>query len=482
MTAYKNLYYYREGTFDGCEVSHVSRASNEEADNLANIGSQCLPIPPGVFWEEIIERSIKNSKILTSGESTQHPTTGSGANKSGTGSTVEPEEVMMIEETWMQPYLAYMINKTLLEDTVEARRIIQQSKAFVVVQGKLYKKSITGILQRCVTPQEWQEISKDIHAGVCGHHASSRAITAKALRVGFYWLTAIEDAKDIVQRCEACQRFTSRPHAPAAELQPIPLSWPFAQWGLDMVGKLHKSWPGGHVYMLVEVDKFTKWVEAAPVTTQDSTTTINFIKSIVFRFGVPHSIITDIETNFTSKEFKSYCESMGIKLKFASVVHLITNGQVEKANDLICNGINKRLLVPLEKAKHAWVDELPSMLQSLRTTPNAATQETPFFLVHGAEAMLPVEITHEAPRIAAYDETTSTEALQDDIDALDEARDVALPELRSTSSIFLGRGLSLTTQVGRPRQIRFPMGGTLHHYRSHPRRSLSTTRQEDRKI
>jgi hypothetical protein len=45
--------------------------------------------------------------------------------------------------------------------------------------------------------------------------------------------------------------------------------------------------------MLVAVDKFTKWVEAAPITTQDSTATINFIKSIVFRFGVPHSIITD---------------------------------------------------------------------------------------------------------------------------------------------------------------------------------------------
>jgi ribonuclease HI len=56
MTAYRNLYYYLEGTFDGCEVSHVSRASNEEADILANIGSQCLPIPPGVFWEEIIKR------------------------------------------------------------------------------------------------------------------------------------------------------------------------------------------------------------------------------------------------------------------------------------------------------------------------------------------------------------------------------------------------------------------------------------------
>jgi ribonuclease HI len=190
MTAYRNLYYYLEGTFDGCEVSHISRASNKEADNLANIGSQCLPIPPGVFWEEIIERSIKSSKSSTLGEPSQHPATGSGAGKLGTESIVEPEEVMMIEETWMQSYLAYMINKTLPEDTVKARRIIRRSKAFVVLQGKLYKKSITGVLQRCVTPQEGQDILKDIHAGVCGHHASSRAIAAKVFCAGFYWLTA----------------------------------------------------------------------------------------------------------------------------------------------------------------------------------------------------------------------------------------------------------------------------------------------------
>jgi ribonuclease HI len=124
MTAYRNLYYYLEGIFDGCEVLHVSRVSNEEANNLANIGSQCLPIPPGVFWEEIVERSIKNNKTLTTEEQGQHPTTGSGAGKPGIGSTSEPEEVMMIEETCMQPYLAYMINKTLPEDIVEARRIV----------------------------------------------------------------------------------------------------------------------------------------------------------------------------------------------------------------------------------------------------------------------------------------------------------------------------------------------------------------------
>jgi hypothetical protein len=203
MMAYKNLYHYLKGTFDGCEVSHASRNSNEEADNLANIGSPCLPVPSGVFWEEIVERSIKSIKSLTTA-------VGSGAGAKNDENAPEPKEIMMIEEIWMQPYLAYMINKKLPEDAVEAKKITRRLKAFVVLQGKLYKKSITGVLERCVTPQEGQVILKDIHAGVCGHHASSRAIAAKAFRAGFYWLTAIEDVKDIVQKCEACQRFASR--------------------------------------------------------------------------------------------------------------------------------------------------------------------------------------------------------------------------------------------------------------------------------
>jgi hypothetical protein len=75
------------------------------------------------------------------------------------------------------------------------------------------------------------------------------------------------------------------------------------------------------IYILVAVDKFTKWIEATPVITQDSTTTINLIKSMIIHFGVPHIIITDNGTNFTSKKFKTYYESMGIKLNFTSVAH-----------------------------------------------------------------------------------------------------------------------------------------------------------------
>ena len=178
--------------------------------------------------------------------------------------------------------------------------------------------------------------------------------------------------------------------------------------------------------MLVAVDKFTKWIEAVPVTSADAASVVSFIKGIVFRFGVPNSIVTDNGSNFTSREFKEYCEEVGIKLHFASVAHPQTNVQVEKANGIICNGIKKRLLTPLEKARHTWTDELPSVLWSIRTTPNTATQETPFFLVHGAEAVLPIEIEHNSPRVAEYDEETSRKAMEDDVDALDEARDEVL--------------------------------------------------------
>jgi hypothetical protein len=92
MLAYKKLYHYLEGTFNGCEVLHVSRNSNEEADNLANIRSQCLPVPSGVFWEEIVKRSIKSVKSSTTA-------VGSGAGTERDESTPELEEVMMIEET-----------------------------------------------------------------------------------------------------------------------------------------------------------------------------------------------------------------------------------------------------------------------------------------------------------------------------------------------------------------------------------------------
>jgi transposase InsO family protein len=178
--------------------------------------------------------------------------------------------------------------------------------------------------------------------------------------------------------------------------------------------------------LLVAVDKFSKWIEAFHVTNQEATTVVKFFESIVYRYGVPNSIITDNGTNFTSGEFQEFAKKLGIKIKYASVAHPKSNGQVEKANGLICAGLKKRLLRPLKRAVGAWVEELPSVLWSLWTTPNSSTGYTSFFLPFGAEAVLPTDVRYCAPRVVAYVEEDAEKALADAQDLLDEARDIAL--------------------------------------------------------
>src|SRR3954465_15914706 len=117
-----------------------------------------------------------------------------------------------------------------------------------------------------------------------------------------------------------------------------------------MVGPLKKSSKGGCTHLLVAVDQFTKWIEVVPIANSIATTAVNFIKSIIFGFGVPHNIITDNGTNFTDEGFQNFCEELGIKINYASVAHPQSNGQVEKANGLVGGGIKKLLLPPLEQA------------------------------------------------------------------------------------------------------------------------------------
>src|SRR3954469_1313749 len=128
----------------------------------------------------------------------------------------------------------------------------QQHTLFV--STKLVRRSVTGVFQRCVEPEKGIAILKDIHQGECGHHAASRSLFTKAFRHGFFWPTALDDAKELVKHCKGCQVFSSKQHLPASALKTIPLTRPFAVWGLDMVGPF-KTARGGMTHLLVAVDK-----------------------------------------------------------------------------------------------------------------------------------------------------------------------------------------------------------------------------------
>ena len=171
-----------------------------------------------------------------------------------------------------------MTQGELPEHEILARRITQRSKSMTIVNGELHHRSVTGAFQRCISPEEGYEILREIHEGDCGHHAGSKSLVAKAFRHGFYWLTAHADAEDIVSKCDGCQQFSRRAHVPTQELQMIPITWPFAVQGLDMVGPFKRS-KDKKTHLLVAVDKFTKWVEAEPVSKCDAASAVRLIKS-----------------------------------------------------------------------------------------------------------------------------------------------------------------------------------------------------------
>src|SRR3954467_13700513 len=146
------------------------------------------------------------------------------------------------------------------------------------------------------------------------------------------------------------------------------------------------------MHLLVAMDKFTKWIEAKPIKKLDGATVIKFFTDIIIRFGYPHSIITDNGTNFAKGVFACFCGGKGIRLDLALVAHPPSNRQCERANGLVLARIKPRLIEPLVRSPGCWIEELPAVLLSLRTTPNRSTGFTPFFLVYGAEAILPTNI------------------------------------------------------------------------------------------
>jgi transposase InsO family protein len=90
--------------------------------------------------------------------------------------------------------------------------------------------------------------------------------------------------------------------------------------------------PGGFTHLLVAIDKFSKWVEVHPITNLRAEQVVSFFTDIIHQFGVPNSIITDNESQFTGRLFLEFCDKYYIHVDWAAVAHPQTNGQVERTN------------------------------------------------------------------------------------------------------------------------------------------------------
>jgi ribonuclease HI len=211
MEAYCDEVRRLEDKFYGLEFSHIARRYNETADELAKIASGRTTVPLDVFSRDLHQPSVKIDDApepkapSAQPEVPSAPSEAPSAQSEATSAppeapSVRPEvpsapegETLRVEgeqsevtpdQNWQTLYLQYLHQGELPLDRAEARRLARRAKSFVLLgEGKeLYHRSPSGILQRCISTTEGQELLREIHSGACGHHAAPRVLVGNAFR------------------------------------------------------------------------------------------------------------------------------------------------------------------------------------------------------------------------------------------------------------------------------------------------------------
>ena len=176
-------------------------------------------------------------------------------------------------------------------------------------------------------------------------------------------------------------------HVPPSELHALTSPWPFSVWGTDIIEKISPKSSSGHEFILVVIDYFTKLVEAASYARLTSAKVASFIRShIICRHGVPHELISDKGSHFRA-EVDTLLQRYGVQHHRSSTHRPQNNGAVEAINKNI-----KRILRKMVETSRDWSEKLPFALWAYRTSFRTSTGATPYSLVYGMKAVLPVEI------------------------------------------------------------------------------------------
>ncbi|XP_073121004.1 uncharacterized protein [Henckelia pumila] len=195
------------GTWSLQNIEHIPREHNTEADALAKMATS---------W------SSGNSREVIQ--------------QVGSVLAIEEEEQEGKGKSWMTPLINYLQTGTLPSDGAVAQKVRRQIPHFTLLNGSLYRRSFQGPLLRCLEEKEVKYVLQEIHEGCCGDHGGMWSLARRTQLAGYWWPTLQQDARQVVNVCEGCQRFGNFSHKPASELQAVWASCPFDQWGLDIVG------------------------------------------------------------------------------------------------------------------------------------------------------------------------------------------------------------------------------------------------------
>ena len=123
--------------------------------------------------------------------------------------------------------------------------------------------------------------------------------------------------------------------------------------------------------------------------------------------------------------FRGYYGELGITNRYSTSVYPQRNGQAEAVNKVIVNGLKKRL----DDAKGKWVEELPHVLWTYRTTPRRFTGETPFSMTYGAEAIITLETGFPMLRTSSFNPSDNDKQLKKSLYLIEEKRENAMVQL-----------------------------------------------------
>ncbi|XP_043693013.1 uncharacterized protein LOC122643459 [Telopea speciosissima] len=228
-------------------------------------------------------------------------------------SIAQSEEVLPveIEPCWMDPLINYLQEGILPTDKEEAKKVRMRVVRYTMIEGTLYKKAFAMPYLKCLRPSEAEYVLREIHTGNCGQHLGGIALAHKVIRQGYFWPYLSKEALSFVRKCLKCQKFAPITCQPAVELTSISSPLPFVQWGMDILGPFPKAF-GGKQFIVVAVDYFTKWVEAKALATITTAKVWKFfLHSVIYRYEIPRTLITDNGKQFEQK-FKEFSDQYEI--------------------------------------------------------------------------------------------------------------------------------------------------------------------------
>ena len=196
-------------------MSHVSKSGNTHADSLATLATSSAGSLPQVILVEHLDSANEVAKGM-----------------------VHIHEVK-VGPSWMDPIVKFLKDDILPEEKLEAEKIRRNAPRFWLSEDKkLYKRFYFGPYLLCVHPEASELLLEELHEGICGSHTGGISLSHRVITQGYWWPRMQKEALEYVKKCDQCQRFAPNIHQLGGVLNPLSSLWPFAQWGLDIVGPL----------------------------------------------------------------------------------------------------------------------------------------------------------------------------------------------------------------------------------------------------